>query len=58
MRSLLLAALILAALPLTVRAEQHYAGGQVVHSRRAAVIAHRAVPPFRGVHVYEGGRRR
>jgi|GEM_PF-2681793 len=31
--------------------------GQVVHSRRAGVIMHRAVPPFRGVHVYEGGRR-
>ena len=30
--------------------------GQVVHSRRAGVIMHRAVPPFRGVHVYEGGR--
>ena len=30
--------------------------GQVVHSRRAGVILHRAVPPFRGVHVYEGGR--
>lgn len=28
--------------------------GQVVHSRRAGVIMHRAVPPFRGVHVYEG----
>jgi preprotein translocase subunit SecG len=28
--------------------------GQVVHSRRAGVIMHRAVPPFRGVHVYGG----
>ncbi len=28
--------------------------GQIVHSRRAGVIMHRAVPPFRGVHVYEG----
>ena len=28
--------------------------GQVVHSRRAGVIMHRAVPPFRGVHVYAG----
>lgn len=28
--------------------------GQVVHSRRAGVIMHRMVPPFHGVHVYEG----
>jgi hypothetical protein len=28
--------------------------GQIVHSRRAGVIMHRAVPPFKGVHVYEG----
>jgi hypothetical protein len=27
--------------------------GQVVHSRRAPVIMHRSVPPFRGVHVYQ-----
>jgi hypothetical protein len=31
--------------------------GQVVHSRRAPVIMHRVVPPFRGVHVYQGGPR-
>lgn len=31
--------------------------GHVVHSRRAGVIMHRMVPPFHGVHVYQGGRR-
>lgn len=30
-------------------------GGNVVHSRRAPVAVHRALPPFSGVHVY-GGR--
>ncbi|MFN0020597.1 MAG: hypothetical protein ACKVP0_20255 [Pirellulaceae bacterium] len=30
-------------------------GGSVVHSRRGPVILHRALPPFRGQHVY-GGR--
>jgi hypothetical protein len=58
MKSLLLAVLTLAALPLTLRAEQRYSGGQVVHSRRGAVVAHRMVPPFKGVHVYEGRSRR
>jgi hypothetical protein len=36
------------------RGEQRATGGQVVHSRRAPVVAHRLVPPFRGVHVYAG----
>jgi len=57
MKSFLLAALILAALPLTLLADQHYSNGHVVHSRRAPVVAHRVVPPFKGVHVYEGRRR-
>lgn len=29
-------------------------GGNVVHSRRAPVAMHRALPPFHGVHVYGG----
>jgi hypothetical protein len=33
-----------------------YSGGHVVHSRRAPVILHRAVPGGGGVHVYNGGR--
>jgi len=58
MKSLLLVALVVLAWPLTARAERHAQGSNVVHSRRAAVIAHRVVPPFRGVHVYEGRGRR
>ena len=29
---------------------------QVVHTRRAPVILHRALPPFRGQHIYQPGR--
>jgi hypothetical protein len=59
--ALLIATLLIASLPLMTperaQAEQYVSGGQVVHTRRLPVIAHRIVPPFRGVHVY-GGRRR
>jgi hypothetical protein len=41
------------ALPAFARGKTYTAGGQVVHSRRAGVIMHKAVPPFAGVHVYE-----
>jgi hypothetical protein len=44
--------------PTTARGNQQAAGAQIVHNRRAPVIAHRVVPPFRGVHVYEGRPRR
>ena len=54
MKSLLAIALLVVALPLTARAEQRAAGSRVVHTRRAPVAAHRLVPPFKGVHVYEG----
>jgi hypothetical protein len=38
----------------TAQARQYSNGrGQVVHTRRAPVVMHRAVPPFRGVHVYQ-----
>src|SRR5262245_26148272 len=57
MRAILVAAFVLAVLPAGARAEQRYAGGHVVHTRLAPVIAHRVVPPFKGVHVYEGRRR-
>jgi len=52
----LVAVLIVLASSPALFAEQRYAGGHVVHTRRAPVILHRAVPPFRGVHVYEGRR--
>jgi hypothetical protein len=42
------------ACPVTVLAEHHVTVGHVVHTRRAPVIAHKVVPPFKGVHVYEG----
>ena len=38
----------------TVSGEQYYSNGQVVHTRVAPVVAHRVLPPFRGVHVYQG----
>lgn len=42
------------ALPAFARGSKTYtANGQVVHSRRAGVIMHKAVPPYAGVHVYE-----
>lgn len=44
----------LAAAAPAVEARQYSNGrGQVVHTRRAPVVMHRAVPPFRGVHVYQ-----
>jgi hypothetical protein len=59
MKSLLVVlALLAASLPVAAaRAEQYVSGQHVVHTRRLPVIAHRIVPPFRGVHVYAGRRR-
>ena len=57
MKTLLLALAVVLA-PSLVHARQYAAGnGHVVHTRRAPVVLHRAVPPFKGVHVYESGRR-
>lgn len=52
----LLAMLIVLASSTAAFARQRSEGGHVVHSRRAPVVLHRAVPPFKGVHVYEGRR--
>jgi hypothetical protein len=49
-----LTALILILSPAALRAEQYASGDHIVHTRLAPVIAHRIVPPYRGVHVYEG----
>ena len=47
--------LLLSTLPLAAQARQYGTrGGQVVHTRRAPVVMHRALPPFKGQHVYEG----
>ncbi len=57
MRTLLVLFVLAAILPATARAERYAAaGGHVVHTRRAPVILHRAVPPYKGVHVYQGRR--
>jgi hypothetical protein len=54
--TIFLGALFMAGTPVAeARGRTTAPNGQVVHSRRAPVIMHRAVPPFRGVHVY-GGR--
>ena len=39
-------------------AAQYVRGNQVVHTRVAPVIVHRVLPPYRGIHVYEGRGRR
>jgi hypothetical protein len=45
---------LLAVSAVSAEARQSASGrGQVAHTRRAPVIMHRAVPPFRGVHVYQ-----
>src|SRR5581483_1450425 len=38
----------------TAKAEQYASADHVVHTRLAPVIAHKVVPPFKGVHVYQG----
>ncbi|MGC4006230.1 MAG: hypothetical protein QM811_25185 [Pirellulales bacterium] len=54
--ALLVAAASFAVAPSVSSAAQTTDGsGHVVHSRRAPVVMHRIVPPYRGVHVY-GGR--
>lgn len=61
MKTLLLALLVIAAPMLASDAQaRQYASrsGHVVHTRRAPVVMHRLVPPFKGVHVYQGGARR
>ena len=54
MRSVALTALLLVASPALVRAEQYASDSHVVHTRLAPVVAHKLVPPYRGVHVYQG----
>ncbi len=54
MRSALMFALVVIALSSTAKAEQYATGDHVVHTRMAPVIAHKVVPPFKGVHVYQG----
>ena len=55
--AVLVATLIILGSSIPTFARQRQAGGHVVHSRLAPVVLHRAVPPFKGVHVYEGRQR-
>jgi hypothetical protein len=59
MRAIALITVLILGSPLSVFAEQYASNGQVVHTRLAPVVAHKVVPPFRGVHTYQGrgGRR-
>ena len=60
MRAIAFVAVMLLAAPVSLFAEQYASNnGQVVHTRLAPVVAHKVVPPFRGVHTYQGrsGRR-
>ncbi|MFN0021550.1 MAG: hypothetical protein ACKVP0_25135 [Pirellulaceae bacterium] len=58
MKSIILPLLFLATLPLAAEARQYSTRGvgkdYVVHSRMAPVVMHRALPPFKGQHVYVG----
>jgi hypothetical protein len=54
MRALVFFAVLSIVPAAAVRAEQTSNGSQVVHTRLAPVVAHRLVPPFKGVHVYSG----
>jgi hypothetical protein len=60
MRAIAFLAVLIFASPVSLFAEQYAnSNGHVVHTRLAPVVAHRMVPPYRGVHTYQGraGRR-
>ena len=54
MRAALLVVFAFLAATCDAQADQFASGSQIVHTRRAPVIAHKVVPPFKGVHVYQG----
>jgi len=58
MRTFTIIAFLILAVPSPSRAEQYVRGSQVVHTRLAPVVAHRVLPPYRGIHVYQGRARR
>lgn len=41
----------------SAEARQYARGGNVVHTRMAPVVMHRTLPPYTGIHVYQGGSR-
>ena len=48
----LLVGVAVSVVPAIASARRAPEGGNVVHSRRAPVVMHKMVPPFKGVHVY------
>jgi len=54
MRTFISIVFLLFVAPGISQAAQYARGSQVVHTRLAPVVAHRVVPPYRGIHVYEG----
>ena len=51
---LALLAMLLLGTPVAQADRRTDSQGHVVHTRMAPVLLHRAVPPFKGVHVYQG----
>ena len=56
--SLLLIAAMLLVVSSAQAAKQTDGQGHVVHTRLAPVLLHRAVPPFKGMHTYQGESQR
>ena len=54
MRLIVVFCTLLTVFPAFAAADQYVRGNQVVHTRVAPVVAHRVLPPYRGIHVYEG----
>lgn len=58
MKTVLITTLLVLGLPWIASARQYRVNtsgrGQVAHTRVAPVMVHRALPPFKGEHVYAG----
>lgn len=50
---MLLLGVVVSSVPSVASARRVSGAGNVVHTRRAPVMMHKMVPPFRGVHVYD-----
>ncbi len=58
MRTMAIVVLLILMTPRSSRAEQFVRGDQVIHTRLAPVVVHRVLPPYKGIHVYQGRARR
>jgi len=61
MRLLILTAFVLVSVSIPLYAARRGGAytdgsGHVVHSKRAPAVMHKVLPPYTGVHVYEGRR--